>query len=207
MCRSVPQIDAASTRIRISFGPGDGTGTSSSSAPGPGAVLRSARIVVGSSTGRQRSAPGPAGATGVGLSPMTDPGDPREPRDGNDPNEGPAPRGVTPRAIHDGTVPQAIVEEPVGQPIWLTADYLYDSLEHYADVINERRPGYVYGRTSNPTHVALHNVLASLEGAEAALSFASGMGALHSTLTALTESGGHVVAQRTVYGGTFQLLT
>ncbi len=118
----------------------------------------------------------------------------------------PDPRGFSTRAIHDGTVPQAIAEEPVGQPIWLTADYLYDSLEHYADVINERRPGFVYGRTSNPTHVALHAVLASLEGAEAALSFASGMGALHSTLTALVESGGHVVAQRTVYGGTFQLL-
>ncbi len=117
-----------------------------------------------------------------------------------------ATRGFTTRAIHDGSVPQTIAEEPVAQPIWLTADYFYDSLEHYADVINERRPGYVYGRTGNPTHVALHRVLASLEGAEAALSFTSGMGALHSTLTALVESGGHVVAQRTVYGGTFHLL-
>jgi cystathionine beta-lyase/cystathionine gamma-synthase len=110
------------------------------------------------------------------------------------------------RAIHEGTVEPGMAEEPVGQPIWLTADYLYDSLEHYADVINGRRPGYVYGRTGNPTHVALHRVLASLEGAEAALSFASGMGALHSTLTALVASGGHVVAQRTLYGGTFHLL-
>ncbi len=116
-------------------------------------------------------------------------------------------RGFSTRAIHDGSVPQGIAEEPVGQPIWLTADYLYESLEHYADVINERRAGYVYGRTGNPTHVALHRVLASLEGAEAALSFASGMGALHSTLTALAAAGGHVVAQRTVYGGTFHLLT
>ena len=115
-------------------------------------------------------------------------------------------RGFTTRAIHDGTEPPGILEEPVGQPIWLTADYLYDSLEHYADVINDRRPGFVYGRTGNPTHVALHRVLASLEGAEAALSFASGMGALHSTLTALVGTGGEVVAQRTVYGGTFHLL-
>jgi cystathionine beta-lyase/cystathionine gamma-synthase len=122
------------------------------------------------------------------------------------PDVRPAPRGFTTRAIHDGTESHAIAEEPVGQPIWLTADYLYESLEHYADVMNDRRPGYVYGRTSNPTNVALHRVLASLEGAEAALSFASGMGALHSTLTALVESGGHVIAQRTVYGGTFELL-
>ena len=91
-------------------------------------------------------------------------------------------------------------------PIWLTSDYLYESLEHYADVINERRPGYVYGRYGNPTHVALHRVLSSLEGAEAAWSFASGMAALHTALTALVREGGHVVAQRTVYGGTFALL-
>jgi cystathionine beta-lyase/cystathionine gamma-synthase len=115
-------------------------------------------------------------------------------------------RGFATRAIHDGTVPDTIAEEPVGQPIWLTSDYLYDSLEHYADVINDRRPGFVYGRTGNPTHVALHRVLASLEGAEAAMSFASGMGAQHSTLTALVSHGGHIVAQRTVYGGTFALL-
>lgn len=115
-------------------------------------------------------------------------------------------RGFATRAIHDGEVPQGIAEQPVSPPVWLTADYLYDGLEHYADVINERRPGYVYGRTGNPTHVALHRVLASLEGAEAALSFASGMGAMHSTLTALVRSGGHVVAQATIYGGTFNLL-
>ena len=43
----------------------------------------------------------------------------------------------------------------------------YEGLEHYADVINERRPGFVYGRYGNPTHVALNRLLASLEGAEA----------------------------------------
>src|SRR5690348_7758332 len=132
---------------------------------------------------------------------------PEDPRDSDPDDPGdPDRRGFTTRAIHEGTVPQGLAEEPVGQPIWLTADYLYESLEHYADVINDRRAGYVYGRTSNPTNVALHRVLASLEGAEAALSFASGMGALHSTLTALVGAGGHVVAQRTVYGGTFKLI-
>src|SRR6266571_4488490 len=127
---------------------------------------------------------------------MSDPEDPATPRP-----------GFATRAIHDADLPLGIAEQPVSPPIWLTADYLYESLEHYADVINERRAGYVYGRTGNPTHVALHRVLASLEGAEAALSFASGMGALHSTLTALAAAGAHVVAQRTVYGGTFHLLT
>ena len=115
-------------------------------------------------------------------------------------------RGFTTRAIHDGDLSVPVEEDPVSPPIWLTTDYLYESLEHYTDVINERRPGYVYGRYGNPTHVALERVLASLEGAEAALTFASGMGAVHTTLTALVGAGGHVVAQRAIYGGTFSLL-
>ena len=45
-------------------------------------------------------------------------------------------------------------------PVWLTSDYLYEGLDHYADVINERRPGFVYGRYGNPTHLALARVLA-----------------------------------------------
>ncbi|HJP65805.1 MAG TPA: PLP-dependent transferase, partial [Actinomycetota bacterium] len=114
--------------------------------------------------------------------------------------------GFSTRAIHEADLPGP-EEQPVSPPIWLTSDYLYESLDHYADVINERRPGYVYGRYGNPTHTALHQVLASLEGAEAAWSFGSGMAALHTTLTALAKSGGHVVAQRTLYGGTYALLT
>jgi methionine-gamma-lyase len=114
-------------------------------------------------------------------------------------------QGFATRAIHAGEVPRE-AERPVAPPIWLTAHYGYDSLEHYADLINERRPGYVYGRYGSPTHTALHDVLASLDGAEAAWSFASGMAAMHTVLTALAESGGHVVSQKTVYGGTFALL-
>lgn len=100
----------------------------------------------------------------------------------------------------------AVAEQPVSPPIWLTSDYLYEGIDHYAEVINERRPGYVYGRYGSPTHTALHRVLASLEGAEAAWSFGSGSAALHTTLTALLRAGDHLVAQRTIYGGTFALL-
>ncbi|HCP61985.1 MAG TPA: cystathionine beta-lyase [Actinobacteria bacterium] len=116
--------------------------------------------------------------------------------------------GFATRAIHDADLNLAgIAEQPVSPPIWLTADYLYDDLDHYADVINERRPGYVYGRYGNPTHVALHRVLASLEGAEAAWSFASGMAAVHAALSELVQAGDHVLAARTIYGGTHSLLT
>jgi len=51
-------------------------------------------------------------------------------------------QGFATRAIHAGEVPRE-AERPVAPPIWLTAHYGYDSLEHYADLINERRPGYV----------------------------------------------------------------
>jgi len=122
-------------------------------------------------------------------------------------NEPERPPGFSTRAIHESDMPPGgIAEQPVSPPIWLTSDYLYEGLEHYADVINERRPGYSYGRYGNPTHVALHRVLASLDGAEAAWSFASGMAALHTALTSVLRSGDHVVAQRTLYGGTFALL-
>jgi cystathionine beta-lyase/cystathionine gamma-synthase len=116
--------------------------------------------------------------------------------------------GFATRAIHDADLNLAgIAEQPVSPPIWLTADYLYDGLDHYADVINERRPGYVYGRYGNPTHVALHRVLASLEGAEAAWSFGSGMAAVHAALIEFVQAGDHVVAARTIYGGTYSLLS
>ena len=116
-------------------------------------------------------------------------------------------RGFATRAIHDGDWSEPVAEQPVSTPAWLTADYLYETFDHYADVINERRPGFVYGRYGNPTHFALARVLASLEGAEAAWPFASGMAAIHTALTSLVRTGGHIVAQRTLYGGTFSLLT
>ena len=117
-------------------------------------------------------------------------------------------RGFATRAIHDASIPvSGIAEEPVSMPIWLSADYLYDSLEHYADVMNDRRAGYVYGRYGGPTHTALHRVLASLGSAQSAWSFASGMAALHTTLTSILGAGDHIVAQRALYGGTFSLVT
>ncbi len=115
--------------------------------------------------------------------------------------------GFATRAIHEGDLAQSgIAEQPVAPPVWLTADYVYESLEHYTDVINERRPGFVYGRYGNPTHVALHNVLASLDSAEAAWSFASGMAAVHTAITTFAEKGDHVLAQQTLYGGTYGFL-
>jgi cystathionine beta-lyase/cystathionine gamma-synthase len=124
-------------------------------------------------------------------------------------SEGAASRrpGFSTRAIHEADSPAGgIAEQPVSPPIWLTTDYLYEGVDHYGDVINERRPGFVYGRYGSPTHIALHRVLASLESGDAAWSFASGMAAIQTALAALLGAGDHVVAQRTLYGGTFSLL-
>jgi cystathionine beta-lyase/cystathionine gamma-synthase len=130
------------------------------------------------------------------------------PDPGPNPDPEQSPPGFTTRAIHEGDLPPgSIAEQPVSSPVWLTSDYLYEGLDHYADVMNERRPGFIYGRYGNPTHVALHRVLASLDGAETAWSFASGMAAIHTTLTTLVGSGEHLVAQKALYGGTFSLLT
>jgi len=113
--------------------------------------------------------------------------------------------GFSTRAIHDARVPE-FAEEPAALPLWLASDYLFEGVEHYADVLNERRDGFAYARYESPTHAAYHAALASLEGAEAAFSFASGMAAVLTTLTSLASAGDHVVAQRGVYNTTRTLI-
>ncbi|MBF6591563.1 MAG: aminotransferase class I/II-fold pyridoxal phosphate-dependent enzyme, partial [Ktedonobacterales bacterium] len=66
---------------------------------------------------------------------------------------------------------------------------------------------FLYSRTSNPTTDALHRVIADLEGGEDAVSFASGMGAIHAAIAAVVEADAHVLCTRQIYGGTYTLLT
>lgn len=98
-------------------------------------------------------------------------------------------------------------EQPLSVPIWQVADYAFESAEHYADVINERRPGQVYGRYGNPTLDALGEVLADLEGGEAGWVFSSGMGAIHAVLMHLAGAGDRIVSARALYGGSYGLFT
>ncbi len=92
-------------------------------------------------------------------------------------------------------------------PIWQVSDYAYDSASHYADVINERRPGEVYGRYGGPTVKVLARLLADLEGAEDGWVFSSGMGAIHAVMMHVAGAGDRIVAAQTLYGGTFGLFT
>jgi O-acetylhomoserine/O-acetylserine sulfhydrylase-like pyridoxal-dependent enzyme len=110
------------------------------------------------------------------------------------------------RAVHlpDPPVP---AERPVGLPVYRTSAFVFDSAEAYADVLGNRSPGYVYTRIDNPTVDAFAMAVAALEGAEAAQAFASGMAAISTTLLTFLSAGDHVVAQRSLYGGTYALLT
>lgn len=115
--------------------------------------------------------------------------------------------GFNTKASHAGDGIDDVAEQPMSPPIWQSADYAYESAEHYADVINERREGEVYGRYGSPTTKRLSQTLATLEGAEAGWVFSSGMGAIHAVLMHCAGAGAKIVAGQTLYGGTYGLFT
>jgi methionine-gamma-lyase len=114
--------------------------------------------------------------------------------------------GFATRAIHAGYDP-ADAEGALTPPVHLTSTYVFDTVEHGAEVFAGTRDGYIYGRTKNPTQTILEERLANLEGAESALAVGSGMGAISALLWTLLAAGGHVVIDRVLYGNTFALFT
>ena len=91
-------------------------------------------------------------------------------------------------------------------PIYQTTSYVFHNSKHAADRFGLADPGNIYGRLTNSTQEVLEKRLAALEGGSAALALASGAAAITYTIEALAANGGHVVAQKTIYGGTFNLL-
>ena len=91
-------------------------------------------------------------------------------------------------------------------PIYQTSSYVFHNAQHAADRFALKDAGNVYGRINNSTQGVLEERIAALEGGVAALAVASGAAAITYAITALARKGDHVVAQRTVYGGTFNLL-
>lgn len=91
-------------------------------------------------------------------------------------------------------------------PIYATTSYVFDSCEHAAARFGLNDNGNIYGRLTNPTQEALEKRIAALEGGTAALALASGAAAISYTLEALAQNGGHIVAQKTIYGGSYNLL-
>lgn len=91
-------------------------------------------------------------------------------------------------------------------PIYQTASYVFENSAHAAARFALTAPGNIYGRLTNPTQETLEKRLAALEGGVAALAVSSGAAAVTYTLQALAQSGDHIVAQKTIYGGTYNLL-
>ena len=91
-------------------------------------------------------------------------------------------------------------------PIYQTAAYVFDNCEQAADRFELKESGNIYGRLTNPTQEVLEERVAALEGGTAALATASGAAAITYAVLALAKAGDHVVAQKTIYGGTYNLL-
>ena len=91
-------------------------------------------------------------------------------------------------------------------PIYQTTSYVFRNSQHAADRFGLADAGNIYGRLTNSTQDVLEKRIAALEGGSAALAVASGAAAITYTIQALAADGGHIVAQKTIYGGSFNLL-
>jgi O-acetylhomoserine (thiol)-lyase len=91
-------------------------------------------------------------------------------------------------------------------PIYQTTSYVFHNAKHAADRFGLADAGNIYGRLTNSTQDVLEKRLAALEGGVAALALASGAAAISYTIEALATKGEHIVAQKTIYGGSYNLL-
>ena len=91
-------------------------------------------------------------------------------------------------------------------PIYQTTSYVFRDSQHAADRFGLADAGNIYGRLTNSTQEVFEKRIAALEGGSAALAVASGAAAISYTIEALAANGGHIVAQKTIYGGSYNLL-
>ena len=91
-------------------------------------------------------------------------------------------------------------------PIYATASYVFRDCAHAAARFDLSESGNIYGRLTYSTQNVLEKRIAALEGGKAALALASGAAAIAYTIEALAQNGGHIVAQKTIYGGSYNLL-
>ncbi|MEZ5667745.1 MAG: aminotransferase class I/II-fold pyridoxal phosphate-dependent enzyme [Alphaproteobacteria bacterium] len=110
--------------------------------------------------------------------------------------------GPATRAIHLGYDP-ASHQGALTPPVYMTSTFAFETAEEGADTVAGRRAGYVYGRAKNPTQTLLEQRIASLEGGEAGLATASGMGAISATMWTLLKAGETMVVDHAIYGSAF----
>lgn len=114
--------------------------------------------------------------------------------------------GFETRQLHIGQEQADPVTDARAVPIYATTSYVFHDSQHAADRFGLRDAGNIYGRLTNPTQDIFEQRIASLEGGAAALAAASGAAAISYTFQALAKSGEHIVASKTIYGGTYNLL-
>ncbi len=113
-----------------------------------------------------------------------------------------SPKGFATRAIHHAYDSRAN-EGALTPPLHLTSTFTFETAEQGGEIFAGDREGYIYSRTNNPTNALLEARIASLEGAEAGLALASGMGAIGSVMWTLLKPGDEVITDKTLYGCTF----
>jgi cystathionine beta-lyase/cystathionine gamma-synthase len=118
----------------------------------------------------------------------------------------PAARGFASRAVHAGERPPRPDFTPTTTPIYPASSFSYDEAATVDAVFGNEREGYVYTRYGNPTTHALEEAVASLEGTEAAVAYASGMAAVHAAILNEVQAGSRIVASQDLYGATTALL-
>lgn len=114
--------------------------------------------------------------------------------------------GFATRAIHLGYDP-ATEKGALTPPIFMTSTYAFESAEDGGAMFRGEKAGYIYGRTKNPTQSLLEERVASLEGAEAGIALASGIGALAAMILTLVGAGDEIVIDHTIYGSSFAFFT
>ena len=108
--------------------------------------------------------------------------------------------------LHVGQESPDIATDARAVPIYATTSYVFHDSAHAAARFNLTDAGNIYGRLTNSTQEVLEKRVAALEGGTAALALASGAAAISYTLEALGQNGGHFVVQKTIYGGSYNLL-
>ena len=114
--------------------------------------------------------------------------------------------GFETKQVHIGQEQADPVTDARAVPIYASTSYVFHNSQHAADRFGLRDAGNIYGRLTNPTEDVFEQRIAALEGGVAALAVASGAAAIDYTIQALAKNGEHIVASKTIYGGTYNLL-
>ena len=114
-------------------------------------------------------------------------------------------KGFASRAIHHAYQPQEN-EGALTPPLHLSSTFVFETAEAGGEMFAGERAGHIYSRISNPTLDLLEQRIAELEGAEAGLALASGMGAITATLWTLVSPGDEIIVDETLYGCTFAFM-